>query len=69
MDDERWGEVPRAFVALKPGSEGVDADVLTQWVRARLAGFKVPNRFDFLAELPKGGSGKILKADLRRRAT
>jgi fatty-acyl-CoA synthase len=69
MQDERWGEVPRAFVALKPGSEGVDADVLTQWVRARLAGFKVPKRFDFLAELPKGGSGKILKADLRRRAT
>jgi len=68
MPHERWGEVPRAFVALKPGAEGVDADVLERWVRDRLAGFKVPKRFDFLPELPKGGSGKILKAELRKGA-
>jgi fatty-acyl-CoA synthase len=68
MADERWGEVPRAFVSLRPGAslgdDGVDA--LTEWVGERLARFKVPRRVDVLAELPKGGSGKVLKAELRR---
>jgi fatty-acyl-CoA synthase len=65
MPDERWGEVPRAFVALKPGAEPVTEQQLIDYVRERLAHFKAPKRVDFRAELPKGGTGKILKAELR----
>jgi fatty-acyl-CoA synthase len=65
MAHERWGEVPRAFVALRPGaSAGVDE--LAAFVEGRLAKFKVPKRIDVVDELPKGGSGKILKNELRR---
>jgi fatty-acyl-CoA synthase len=69
MPDERWGEVPRAFVSLRPGAslgEG-GAAALQEWVAARLARFKVPRRVDVLDELPKGGSGKVLKNELRGR--
>jgi len=65
IPDERWGEVPRAFVALKAGAGSLaEADVLT-WVRDRLAGYKVPRSVVFLTELPKGGTGKIQKQLLR----
>jgi fatty-acyl-CoA synthase len=66
MPDDHWGEVPRAFVSLKPGSGPVSEQELIQWVRARLAHFKAPKRIDFRDELPKGGTGKILKAELRK---
>ncbi len=63
--DERWGEVPCAFVVLRDGA-AVSADDLVAWVRDRLARFKAPKRIVFLPELPKGGTGKVQKADLRR---
>jgi fatty-acyl-CoA synthase len=66
MADERWGEVPRAFVSLKPGAEAVTEADLIEFVRTRLAHFKAPKRVDFRTELPKGGTGKILKAELRK---
>ena len=66
MPDERWGEVPRAFVTLRPAAQLDNGDELAVWVAARLARFKVPKRIDIVAELPKGGSGKILKNELRR---
>jgi fatty-acyl-CoA synthase len=65
MADERWGEVPRAYVALRP-SATVEAGELAAFVAGRLARFKVPKRIDVVGELPKGGSGKILKNELRR---
>ncbi|HZQ85255.1 MAG TPA: long-chain-fatty-acid--CoA ligase [Acidimicrobiales bacterium] len=67
MPDDKWGEVPRAFVTLEPDSDGVDEAALQAWVRERLAGFKVPKRIDVVAELPKGGTGKIQKQELRSR--
>jgi fatty-acyl-CoA synthase len=66
VPDERWGEVPKAWVALRPGHR-VDGEELRSWVRERLAGFKVPREVAFLPELPKGGTGKILKHELRAR--
>jgi fatty-acyl-CoA synthase len=66
VPDERWGEVPKAWVALRPGTEAT-ADELIEWVRDRLARFKAPKSVAFLPALPKGGTGKILKHDLRRR--
>lgn len=65
MPDERWGEVPRAFVALRPDATPVTPDELIAFVRDRLAHFKAPKRLDVLDELPKGGTGKIMKAQLR----
>jgi fatty-acyl-CoA synthase len=66
MADERWGEVPRAFVSLRPGADPVTEAELIEWVRDRLAHFKAPKRIDFRAELPKGGTGKIMKSQLRQ---
>ena len=66
VPDERWGEAVKAWVACRPGST-VTEDDLRAWVRERLAGFKVPKAIAFLPELPKGGTGKILKHDLRAR--
>ncbi len=62
--DDRWGEVPRAFVALRSGAT-VTEEELVAWVQSRLARFKAPKRVVFLAELPKGGTGKIQKNALR----
>jgi fatty-acyl-CoA synthase len=68
MPDEKWGEVPRAFVSLRPGAGPVTERELIDWVRERLAHFKAPKRVDIRPELPKGGTGKILKAQLRKEA-
>ena len=64
--DEKWGEVPCAFVEPKDGAT-VTADELIAFVRARLAGFKTPRRVVF-CELPKTSTGKIQKFELRQRA-
>ncbi len=63
--DPVWGEVPCAFVELKPGHE-VDAATLIAHARSRLAGFKCPKRIIF-GELPKTSTGKIQKFELRKR--
>jgi len=65
--DERWGEVPHAFVALKPEAEGrvSEADIIA-WCRDRLAHFKAPKRVTF-GPLPKTATGKIQKFELRAR--
>lgn len=60
----RWGEVPRAFVVLRPGAEA-KAEELREFCRTRLAGFKVPARFEIIDELPRTPSGKVLKRNLR----
>jgi fatty-acyl-CoA synthase len=62
--DDRWGEVPVAVVVLKPDMHA-GAQELRVHVRTQLADFKVPRKIEFRAELPKGGTGKILKAELR----
>jgi fatty-acyl-CoA synthase len=65
--DERWGEIPVAFVTLLPGAE-IDHAEVRQFARDRLAGFKVPKRVEVVPELPKTGTGKIQKFILRERA-
>jgi fatty-acyl-CoA synthase len=64
--DEKWGEVPCAFVELKPGAEATGAELIA-FARARLAGFKTPKSVVF-GELPKTSTGKIQKFELRARA-
>src|SRR5260370_32586226 len=67
MSDARWGEVPRAFIVLKPGHDarGITAKALIAHCRARLAGFKTPKQGIFLDTLPRNPSGKVLKRELR----
>jgi fatty-acyl-CoA synthase len=62
--DERWGEVPVAFVVLRPGAT-TTADALLERCRAQLARFKVPKDITFIDALPRNPSGKVLKRDLR----
>ncbi|SEW25226.1 fatty-acyl-CoA synthase [Aliiroseovarius sediminilitoris] len=63
--DDKWGEVPCAFVELKDGAK-VTEDELIAFVRSRLAGFKTPKMIEF-CELPKTSTGKIQKFELRDR--
>jgi len=65
MPHEQWGEVPRAFVVLRPGARATPEE-LVAWVRDRLAHFKAPHRVEVVDELPKGGTGKVQKPLLRR---
>jgi long-chain acyl-CoA synthetase len=64
IPDERWGEVVHAVVALKPGQQAADADLIAH-CHARIAGFKCPKSLTFVESLPKSGAGKILKRELR----
>ena len=61
--DARWGEVPCAFVELKPGATATAAELIA-FCRERMAGFKVPKQVVF-AELPRTSTGKIQKHVLR----
>jgi fatty-acyl-CoA synthase len=63
VPDDKWGEIPFAFIELKPGASAT-AEELLQFARKHLAGFKVPRRFAF-RELPKTATGKIQKFVLR----
>ncbi len=64
VPDEKWGEVPKAFITLRADHTATEAEIL-EHCRRRLAGFKVPKSVEFIASLPKGGTGKILKKILR----
>jgi fatty-acyl-CoA synthase len=66
VPDEQWGEVPRALVVLKPGATASEEELIA-FCRERLAHFKAPKAVEFVDALPKGGTGKILKAQLRER--
>jgi fatty-acyl-CoA synthase len=63
--DERWGEVPHAFVVLKPGANASQRELI-DFVRERLAHFKAPHAITFIPELPKTATGKIQKYVLRQ---
>jgi fatty-acyl-CoA synthase len=65
--DEKWGEVPCAFVELKEGAAATEEEIIA-FVRQRLAGFKTPKHVVF-QELPKTSTGKIQKFELRKIAT
>ena len=61
--DDKWGEVPCAFIELLPGKSATETEVIG-FVRGKLAGFKTPKRVLF-QDLPKTSTGKIQKFELR----
>jgi acyl-CoA synthetase (AMP-forming)/AMP-acid ligase II len=60
----KWGEAILAFVVLREG-KSITSDSLIEFSRERLAGYKVPRQFEFIEELPRNASGKVLKKNLR----
>ena len=64
--DPTWGEIGEAFLVLKADA-AVTAEQVIAHARANLAGYKVPKRVTFADDLPRTGSGKIRKSELRRR--
>ncbi len=64
VPDERWGETVKAVVVRRPGS-GLTEDELLAWAKDKVAGFKRPRSVDFVDELPRNPSGKLLKRVLR----
>jgi fatty-acyl-CoA synthase/long-chain acyl-CoA synthetase len=64
IPSEEWGEVVHATVVRSPGSS-LTAEEIKAFARENLAGYKVPRSVDFTSELPRTGSGKVLKRQLR----
>ncbi|MFN2199554.1 MAG: class I adenylate-forming enzyme family protein, partial [Anaerolineales bacterium] len=66
VPDEKWGEVGKALVVLKPGQNATE-DELIGLMQANLARYKVPRSVVFIEALPLSGMGKILKRELREQ--
>jgi fatty-acyl-CoA synthase len=66
VPDEKWGEVPKALVVLKLGAQASAGDLL-DFCRTRLSHYKCPRSVEFLESLPRSGTGKLLKKELRER--
>ncbi|MBW1711654.1 MAG: AMP-binding protein [Deltaproteobacteria bacterium] len=66
VPDEKWGEAVKAVVVKRPGQD-VSARELINFVKKKLASFKAPKSVDFIDQLPKTGSGKIMKRALKEK--
>ena len=64
VPDDHWGEAVKACVVKAPDNEVTEQEII-EFARGRLAHFKCPRSVDFVPELPRNPSGKILKKDLR----
>ena len=65
VHDDKWGEVGKAIIVLKPGAE-VSAEAVVAHCKAKLAGFKAPKHVVFVQVLPRNAAGKVEKPRLRR---
>jgi len=65
--DEKWGEVPIAFVVAVPG-QTLDAQELLAFCASRIAKYKTPKEVIVRVSLPHSAAGKILKKELKREA-
>lgn len=64
IPDPKWGEAVKGVVVLKSGQKATEQEVI-QFCKERLAHYKAPKSIDFIGALPRTGSGKIHKKDLR----
>ncbi len=69
VPDERLGQVGKAFIVPKAGTDAVTAEELIAWSRDRMAGFKVPRFVEFRDELPLNATGKVMKNNLQNSTT
>jgi len=65
IPDDKWGEGIKACVVIRPGAKLSEEEIIA-YARSRIAGFKVPRSVDFIDELPRNPSGKILRRELRK---
>lgn len=66
VPDPTKGEIPKAFITLKPGFQALEAEIIA-FCKERMAAYKAPRVVEFLSEFPKNLSGKILKRELKNR--
>ena len=64
IPDDYLGEVPKAFVVLKDGEEGLDAERLTEFLRGEIGKHELPREIEFRKDLPKTAVGKLSKKEL-----
>ncbi|MEM7020302.1 MAG: AMP-binding protein, partial [Pseudomonadota bacterium] len=64
VPDEKWGEAVKAMVQLKPDAK-LSANDIIGHARTKIAGYKVPKSVDFIDEVPRNPSGKLLRRQLR----
>lgn len=67
VPDDKWGETVLAIIVVAEGAHPPPFDALDRFCRAKLGGFKVPKRYEYIDALPRNPSGKILKKTLRER--
>jgi acyl-CoA synthetase (AMP-forming)/AMP-acid ligase II/uncharacterized membrane protein len=66
VDDEKWGQRLKAYV-VKKGKANLSADDVKSYVKSNLARYKVPRDVEFIDELPRNPTGKVLKRELQER--
>lgn len=66
VPDDKWGEVPKALVVLKPNAQAGEIELI-EHCRLHLAHYKCPCSVEFLESLPRTGTGKVLKRELRKK--
>ena len=66
VPDEKWGESVKAIVVLKPGEASTEDEII-EFCKENMAGYKKPRSVDFVDELPRNPSGKILKRVIRKQ--
>jgi acyl-CoA synthetase (AMP-forming)/AMP-acid ligase II len=66
LPDEKWGERVHAIIVLKAG-QNLDEKGVTEFCKEKMAGYKRPRSMEFVTELPRNPSGKIMKKELRAK--
>ncbi|MCW3064554.1 MAG: acyl-CoA synthetase (AMP-forming)/AMP-acid ligase, partial [Solirubrobacterales bacterium] len=66
VEDAKWGQALKAFVVTRDGAALSEQDV-KDYVKKNLAGYKVPREVEFLDELPRNATGKVLGRELAER--
>jgi fatty-acyl-CoA synthase len=66
VPDEKWGEVGKAFIVIKPGETMSNGEIF-EFLKGKVAKYKIPKYVEFIEELPKTASGKIQKFLLKER--
>jgi acyl-CoA synthetase (AMP-forming)/AMP-acid ligase II len=66
IPDALYGEEVKSFVVLRDGCEATESEII-EFCRARLADFKCPKSIEFLDDIPKGPTGKLLKRELGKK--
>lgn len=65
VPDEKWGERVKAFIVLMPGEKSSDSEIM-EFCKEHIASYKKPTVVEFVEDLPRTASGKVMKSELRK---